>query len=189
MQKRTLFKALFAAAAAAALPAARAAGKPRVAVVYFSRQGGNTKSLAESVKHFTGADLYRLELQNPYPESYQETVDIVQEEQRKGVIRPIKPIAVDLTKYDAIVIATPTWWGEASGHVLSWIASVADFGGRKVVTANTHGGSGQARTRADIEKALKGKNAALGTHLAVYGRVSSEADSNVEKWLTENGLV
>lgn len=51
----------------------------RIAVVYFTKTG-NTKSLAEAVRHMTGAALFRVETVEPYPESYGSATEIVKDE-------------------------------------------------------------------------------------------------------------
>lgn len=81
----------------------------RIAVVYFTKTG-NTKSLAEAVRHMTGAALFRVETVEPYPESYGPATEIVKDELERGVIRPIRPLAFNPADYDVIVLATPTWW-------------------------------------------------------------------------------
>lgn len=85
----------------------------RIAVVYFTKTG-NTKSLAEAVRHMTGAALFRVETVEPYPESYGSATEIVKDELQRGVIRPIRPLAFNPDDYDVVVLATPTWWHHAA---------------------------------------------------------------------------
>jgi flavodoxin len=183
MQKRTLLKAVLASAAVAAAGNAIAAG-PRTAVIYFTKTG-HTKALAEAVRNFTGADLYRVETVKPYPEEYREATKVVKDELEKGVIRELKPLKVDLSAYDVIVLATPTWWHHVSMPLQTWIKG-ADLSGKKVLTANTHGGGGMMHTREDFEKLLP--KSTLGTHLTVYGAPAPH-DPTVEKWLIANGVI
>lgn len=183
MQKRTLLKAILASVAAAAAGGASAAGS-KTAVIYFSKTG-HTKALAEAVRNFTGADLFRVETVEPYPEEYGEATKVVKDELEKGVIRPIKPLPVDLAAYDVIVLASPTWWHHVSMPLQTWIRS-ADLSGKKVLTANTHGGGGMMHTREDFEKLLP--KSRLGTHLTVYGAPAPH-DPTVEKWLVANGVI
>lgn len=149
-------------------PALGAAARRRVAVVYFSKTG-HTRSLAESVRHFTGADLYQVETKKPYPADYTPTTKIVKEEMEKGIVGEIKPFAFDLSRYDVIVLATPTWWHHVSAPLQTWIRG-QKLAGRFVLTANTHGGGGLMHTREDFEKLLAGSR--FGTHLTVFGAVS-----------------
>lgn len=195
MQKRRLFTSAALAVAAlgcGAVPVphilqsaeAASANTRRIAVVYFTKSG-NTQSLAEAVRAMTGADLYRLETIEPYPDSYGPATEVVKDELERGIIRPIKPLAVNLALYDVIVLATPTWWHHVAMPLQTWIKSV-DLSGKQILTANTHGGGGLMETRRDFETLLAGKN--LGTHLTVYGGVRPQ-DNRVRSWLTENGCL
>lgn len=195
MQKRRLFTSAALAVAAlgcGAVPVpqilqsaeAASANTRRIAVVYFTKSG-NTQSLAEAVRAMKGADLYRVETIEPYPESYGQATEVVKDELERGIIRPIKPLAVNLALYDVIVLATPTWWHHVAMPLQTWIKSV-DLSGKKILTANTHGGGGLMETRRDFETLLAGKN--LGTHLTVYGGVRPQ-DNRVRSWLTENGCL
>ncbi len=195
MQKRRLFTSAALAVAAlgcGAVPVPQilqsaevaSANTRRIAVVYFTKSG-NTQSLAEAVRAMTGADLYRVETIEPYPDSYGPATEVVKDELERGIIRPIKPLAVNLALYDVIVLATPTWWHHVAMPLQTWIKSV-DLSGKKILTANTHGGGGLMETRRDFKKLLAGKN--LGTHLTVYGGVRPQ-DNRVRSWLTENGCL
>ena len=195
MQKRRLFTSAVLAVAAlgcGAVPVpqilqsaeAASANTRRIAVVYFTKSG-NTQSLAEAVRAMTGADLYCVETIEPYPNSYGPATEVVKDELERGIIRPIKPLAVNLSLYDVIVLATPTWWHHVAMPLQTWIKSV-DLSGKQILTANTHGGGGLMETRRDFETLLAGKN--LGTHLTVYGGVRPQ-DNRVRSWLTENGCL
>ena len=155
----------------------------KVAVVYYTRTG-NTESVARAVQEATGADLFAIETVNPYPKAYRETTDVVKEELEKGILRPIKPVAIDLSKYDVVVLASPTWWHHIAAPLTAWIKSV-DLTGKFVLTCNTHGGGGLMETRDDFEKLLP--KSKLGTHFTTYGSVSLRS-SGVRSWLKDNGL-
>lgn len=134
MQKRRLFTSAALAVAALGCGAvlvphilqsaeAASANTRRIAVVYFTKSG-NTQSLAEAVRAMTGADLYRIETIEPYPDSYGPATEVVKDELERKIIRPIKPLAVNLALYDVIVLATPTWWHHVAMPLQTWIKSV-----------------------------------------------------------------
>ncbi len=196
MQKRHFLKTLAGVAAAGSFGRSFAADEAktesgakvgrRIAVVYFSKTG-NTASVARAVRAMTGADVFEVKTVKPYPEEYRRTTEIVKEELEKGIIREIAPLDVDLAKVDAVVLATPTWWHHAAMPLQTWV-KVQNFSGKLVLTCNTHGGGGLMHTREDFEKLLAGSGAKLGTHLTVYGGVD-EDDSDVRRWLAQNGLL
>ena len=161
-----------------------AQNKHRIAVVYFSKTG-NTTSLAKEVQRLTGAGLFRVEVVAPYPTAYKPTTEIVKKELDNDIVRTIKHVDIDVSKYDTFVLCTPTWWHHVAKPLESWIKSV-NLSGKFVITANTHGGGGLMHTREDFESLLKSSK--LGTHLTHYGDVK-QGDNDVAQWLKANKLI
>lgn len=158
----------------------------RMAFVYYSKTG-HTQSVAEAVRAMTGADLYRVDTVQPYPAAYREATEVVKKEREQGTVRPIKPLGIDLSRYDVIALGTPTWWHHVCSPLLSWIGT-AQLRGKFIITCNTHGGGGIMHTREDFDAILKGKGVRLGTHFTVLGAVG-ETDLGVKSWLLENQLI
>ena len=184
MQKRTLLKCL---SLLTAFPAVgRTAPQSRTAVVYFSKTG-STQSVAEAVQAMIGAELFRIETVEPYPEAYRPTTEIVRDEIARGVKRPLRPLSVDLSAFDTVILAGPTWWHYVPQPLKTWIET-ADLRGKKVLTCNSHGGGGLMHTREDFEAVLAGKDVKLGTHFTTYGGVMTQSPA-VAAWLRENGLL
>lgn len=183
MQKRLFLTALGIFSVVPELYATTSA-VPRIAVVYFSKTG-NTASVAEVIHAMTGADLFRVETQEPYPDDYVTATEVVKAEIENGTVRPLKPLALDLSRYDTFILLTPTWWHHVAQPLQTWIRSV-DLSGKMILTGNTHGGGGRMHTREDFEKLLAGRS--LGSHLTVFGSVSPD-DADVHQWLSENHLL
>lgn len=183
MQKRRFLTAFGLFPLSPMLYAAQSAAS-RIAVVYFSKTG-NTASVAKAVQAITGADLFRIETKEPYPDDYGTTTEVVKTEMENGTIRPLKPLSLDLSRYDTVILATPTWWHHVAQPLQTWIRSV-DLSRKKILTCNTNGGGGLMHTREDFEKLLSGSS--LGTHLTVFGSVLPN-DTDVRQWLKENHLL
>ena len=62
-------------------------------VVYFSKTG-TTEKIANEIKDITGSDIVKIETVTPYPEDYNETVEIAQKEKTEKA-RPEIKITVD----------------------------------------------------------------------------------------------
>lgn len=107
--------------------------------VYFSFTAGNTKRIAEKVHSAVGGDIVRLEPVKPYPKDYAQAVSQGDDEVKRGYKPELKPLGVDLSKYDCIIIGTPTWWYHMSPAVLSFLSS-NDFTGKTVVPFMTNAG-------------------------------------------------
>lgn len=164
---------------------AGASAAKRTAVVYFSKSG-HTESIARAIAQILGAaDLYRIETVESYPAAYKETTEVVKDELDRGVERAIKPLAIELTKYEAIVIGTPTWWHHVAMPVQTWIRS-ADLSGKRVACFNSHGGGGRMHTQEDFQKLLS--NAKLSPeHLTVYSDLTDEAE--LTAWLKKASVL
>ena len=194
MQKRTFLKSVtgllftgslgLSHAARAADAAAKTDAKKRIAFVYFSKTG-NTRKVAEAIRSLTGADLCEVTTKEPYPEEYTPTTEIVKEEIEKGIEREIVAPKIDLSKYDVMILGTPTWWHHVAQALQTWVKSV-DLKGKTVAHYNTHGGGGRMHTEEDFLKLLP-ENKHLG-HLTVRGSAWG-LTGDVEDWLKEIGLL
>lgn len=154
-----------------------------IAVVYFSKTG-TTRKVAETIRELTGADLYEVTTKEPYPEEYRPTTEIVKEEIEKGFEREIVAPKIDLSKYDVVILGTPTWWHHAAVPLQTWIRSV-DLKGKTIGHYNTHGGGGLMHTEEDFLKLLP--NEKHLTHLTTRGSWGSSGD--IRDWLAANKLL
>ncbi len=181
---KTLTKACVCLGAATLLFSSSAAvADSDIAVIYYSRSG-NTAETAQLVKELTDADLYQVIPTPDYPDEYHATVDVAKKELESNTYHDFKPLTVDFSKYQTIVLAAPTWWGHIPTAFMKYLGTVAgDLAGKKVITFNSHAGSGISQTRADFEKLVSQAN--FGTHLCSSGAASK---SEVEFWLKENGV-
>ena len=65
--------------------------------VYFSHSG-NTESVAQQIKTFTGADILEIIPEKAYPEDYQSVVDQAKAEINAGIKPAIKPCITDIAR-------------------------------------------------------------------------------------------
>src|SRR5687768_14966445 len=71
----------------------------KILIVYLSRTN-NTKAIAEIIHKNVGGKLVALELEKPYPENYQATVQQVANENETDYLPPLKTKIDSLQKYD-----------------------------------------------------------------------------------------
>jgi flavodoxin len=124
--------------------------EPKDLVVYFS-QTGNTEQLAQLFAEQTGADLLLIECEQPYPDSYEGTIEMAGPEIREGVCRPIKNGPVDLEAYRTVYLGYPVWFGSVPPPVLSFV-SANDFSSKEVVLFCTYGSGGVKSSSRALEK-------------------------------------
>jgi flavodoxin len=108
-------------------------------VIYYSQANGNTKRIAEMIAEKAGADIAVIDTVTPYTGTYDEIVNQGQEEVNRRFKPEIKDIGADLSDYEEVIIATPTWWYTMAPAVLMFLSN-ADLSGKKVALLQTHGG-------------------------------------------------
>ena len=165
-----------------------------ILVVFFSHTGenynvgviekGNTHIIAEMIAEETGADLFEIQPENPYPNTYDECTDVAKKEQNENA-RPKFVCSVDnMEEYDTVFIGYPIWWGDLPMVVYTFLESY-DFSGKTVIPFCTHEGSGLSGTNRRIESTCS--EATVLDGLAIRGSVAQNqqdsARSDVSKWL------
>ena len=70
---------------------AQSVSHKNILIVYLSRTG-NTKAIAEIIQKKVGGQLVALELQKPYPDNYQATVQQVAAENEAGYLPLLKKL-------------------------------------------------------------------------------------------------
>ena len=121
-------------------------------VLYYS-QTGSTKVVAEEIQKMLDADIELIELENPYTGTYAETLERVKLERESGNLPALKPLKVDLSKYEVIYLGYPIWFGTYALPIASLIKD-HDFEGKKIVTFCTFGSGDLESALEDLKKAL-----------------------------------
>ena len=169
-------------------------------VVYFSRAGeqykvgkveqGNTAALAQMIVKKTGADVFEITpTEDNYPtDSYDALTEYAKKEQADNARPEISGDIENFKDYDTVFLGYPIWWGDMPMIVYSFIES-HDFSGKTVIPFCTHEGSGNAGTKAKIEKALP--QSAVEEVFAVRGeeaqKQQSDVQTKVDEWLKGYG--
>src|SRR5687768_16859359 len=112
----------------------------KVLIVYLSRTN-NTKAIAEIIHKNVGGTLVALELEKPYPENYQATVQQVVEENETGYLPPLKTKIDSIEKYDVVFLGFPTWDMKMPPPMKSFLHQYK-LSGKIVIPFNTNAGYG-----------------------------------------------
>lgn len=151
-------------------------------VVYFS-WGGTTKQLAEQIQKSTGADIFRLESEEPYPSSYTPTTKVAKEELDKNIYRKIKSVP-NLSGYDTVFVGAPVWWHTAPMIVQGWLKeNEKNLSGKTVVPFTTYAATYRDETLAKIAELSP-----LSKHLKGFG-TRSPSQGETDAWLKEIGQI
>ena len=157
-------------------------------IIYYSRadenysvgyeEKGNTEYVAEYVKEFTNADMFKVEPLVPYAKDYQ---TCIKEAKERIGNAPIKEKINDISEYEVIYIMTPIYWGTYAPEIETAIKDL-DFSNKIVRVITTHEGSGLANVVSDVKKICKGANV-LDDALAIVGSQAKDSKDIVERWI------
>jgi flavodoxin len=142
--------------------------------------------LANMIAELIDCDVYRIDAADPYPTSYDATVQRNVTEQdtdaRPGIANPLASIA----GYDSVLLGSPIWNVRAP-MIMSTLTDSHDFTGKTILPFVTYAVSGLGSVDDDYATACPG--ARIGTGLAVRGEEVSQHRADVERWLQESGLL
>ena len=173
--------------------------KNNVLIACFSRNGenynvgviekGNTELLAEIISEETGGELFNIVPVVPYPESYDEMLTVATQERTDNARPAIQNTIENFDDYDVIFVGYPIWWGDMPMIMYNFLESY-DFSGKTIIPFNTHEGSGQAGTVAEIRELCPDSNVLDG--FSVRGSVAQNdgesARAVVQNWLDSNNF-
>lgn len=134
-------------------------GRALVAVFSYS---GTTLTVAERIAEATGADLFRIETTDAWPDDYDAMTAQVQREQDEGYLPPLAAAVQDWDAYDTVYLGHPIWWGQLPHVVRSFLAQ-HDLAGKTAAPFSTSSSSGNAAAldalrelcpEADVREAL-----------------------------------
>lgn len=174
-------------------------GGSGILVVYFSQPDdvddstvvidgetlGNTQYMANVIQDTTGADIFRITPEKPYPTEHEALVDLASEEQANAARPAIAEAIENFDQYETVFVGYPNWWGDMP-MILYTFFDTYDFPGKTIVPFNTHGGSGFSGTINTI-KELEPAAQVLDGH-SISRNVIQDAEQEIVDWITELGF-
>ena len=148
---------------------------------------GNTQYVAYVIQKNTGADIFRIEPQNPYPTDHKTLVDLAAKEQNNNARPAIKNKIKNLEQYDTIFIGYPNWWYDMPMILYSFFEEY-DFSGKTIVPFITHGGSGFSNTINTIAELEPNANV-IKEGFSVSSYIVQDAEPDIILWLQKLGYI
>lgn len=124
-------------------------------IIYYSYTN-NTEKVAKKIAELKKYDILKLEPLVEYSDDYQKVVDEEEAKMDNEEIVDLKPIDIDLSQYDRIILGTPVWWYTMAPVVRSFLNSY-NLNGKNVIAFITNGGW-IGHTIKDINKYCKLNN-------------------------------
>jgi len=161
-------------------------------VAYYSRAGqnyvnggvanlpkGNTEVLAEAIAAELGADLFKIETVEAYPEDYFATTDQAKRELRENARPAIKGPLPNMEGVDAIVLGYPNWWGTMPMAVKTFLDG-CDLAGVTIAPLCTNEGSGLGNSVADLRRTYPAASVVEG--LSIRGTDAARSTGRAIRW-------
>lgn len=164
----------------------------KILIVYLSRTN-NTKAIAGMIHQNVGGTLVALELENPYPKDYKQTVEQVAKENETGFFPPLKTKISNIGNYEWVFIGFPTWGMQLPPPMKSFLKQY-NLSGKNLVPFNTNAGYGPGSSFETV-KALapnskilegfttKGGVEREGQYLVIKDKKAIEEEAKVKLWL------
>ena len=164
-------------------------------VIYFSKSGenlihgevipisvGNTKIVANTIADRIGCEAIELLPKKEYPEGYQETIAIAEQEKATQVRPLFHSLPKELTNDQVLFLGFPNWCGGMPRIVVSFLESY-DLSGKIIYPFCTHEGSAFGNGLFELKKICP--NSTIMTGLPVRGSCVERAEIAVENWLVQ----
>lgn len=103
----------------------------------------------------SGGELFSIRTVEPYPDNYNDTVDVGQTEKNNGIHPELATHIENLDQYDTIFVGFPNWWYVAPTIINTFLESY-DFSGKTIVPFATSGGSGMGNTNEKLAPSCPG---------------------------------
>ena len=158
-------------------------GEPKILVAYFS-WSGTTQRMAQEIVRQTGAVLFRIEPEVPYPTGYTECTEVALAEKNSNARPDIAKTVENWDDYDTVFIGCPVWWW-TTPMIICTFAESYDFKGKTVVPFCTYASTYRDETLARIVELTHDAE-----HLAGEGLTSGRVnEQNISSWLKEIGVI
>ena len=157
-------------------------GDGKVLIAYFS-WGGNTRGAAEEIARQTGADLFEIQMVEPYSTDYNTVLDQAQADQNAQARPELSTHVENMDQYDTILLGYPNWWASIPMPVASFLEEY-DFSDKTIIPFCSHGGGRFGQSLTAIAKLAP--DAAMGEALSIHYSGGSTLSTDIAEWLAAN---
>ena len=165
-------------------------------VVFFSRAGenfkvgnvaiGSAEILANLVVEKTGAALYRIVPEKPYPADLLECNKVAREEQQTNARPAIRMPLPDMSSYKTVFLVFPNWWGDLPKPVYTFLDAI-ETKGLTFYLIGTHEDNGLAMIDRMLQQAYPKAKFVKG--IAIKGTTvqgdEAKTEEIIEKYLAD----
>jgi flavodoxin len=160
----------------------------KIAIVYYSQsQVQNTALVAKWIQKHVGGDLLPLEMVEPYPDAYGETLKVAGRHHKDGTLPPLKSVP-SLDGYDIVFVGSPIWYGTYAPPVATFL-DANKLAGKTLAPFCTHGGGGAGKFFSDVTKACPDAKVLDGLTIRGSNQIERRLGTGVTSHHTEDDVV
>lgn len=156
----------------------------KMLIVYYS-WSGNTRGAAQEIQRQTGADIFEIELIEPYSTDYNTVLMQAQEAQHRQDRPAIANRIDNIEQYDTIILGYPNWWASIPMPIATFLESY-DLSGKTILPFCSHGGGRFGQSLTAISKLAP--DSYIGEGLSIHYSGGSSLSEDVENWLKTNDI-
>ena len=147
---------------------------------------GNTEIVCGILQKLIDADVFKIEMKEPYSPVYMTCIDEAKRDLRAKARPELVSLPDSLDSYDTIVLAYPNYWGTMPMAVFTFLEHF-DFSGKTILPLCTNEGSGMGGSERDLKRTCPGTVVKSG--LSITGSAASASEGSLRRWLSANGLL
>ena len=147
---------------------------------------GNTETVCKLMQDMIHADLFKIEMKNPYSPVYMTCIDEAKRDLREKARPELTRYLDSIDDYDTVILAYPNYWGTIPMAMATFLERY-DFTGKTILPLCTNEGSGMGGSEKTIRQCAPGADVKNG--LPVTGSSAASSGASVRRWLTANGLL
>ena len=162
-------------------------------IVYYSKSGdnwfdggrkilekGNSQVVAEYLSELTQGSLFRIEMEEPYPEDYDRCVEKAYDDQIHNARPKLINLPENLKDISTIYLVYPIYWSLMPMPVFTFLDHY-DFSGITIYPVSTHEGSGLGASVSTIRRLAKG--AIIDDPLPIPGTLASKSYNRLKVYV------
>ena len=147
---------------------------------------GNTEIVCNSIKDIIDADMFKIEMKEPYSPVYMTCIEQAKKDLKDDARPELVNYLDSIDSYENIILAYPNYWGTMPMAVLTFLERY-DFKDKNIYPICTNEGSGMGSSERDIKKYAP--NAKISKGLPITGSNAGNSTNAIKSWLSQNGLI
>jgi len=152
-----------------------------ILVVYFT-WSNTSKKIAEKIQTLLQADIFQIQTEKTYPDTYLACVVEAGKEKLKKERPVLRDYLQNIEQYEKIVLVFPNWWGGLPMPVFTFLEHL-DFSKKTILPLCMNGGSGFSKTIKQIRETCPTAKVLEGIEIKKKAVDLEETQKRLEKWL------